>query len=48
MKRKRGRDSVNGRFIPLEEAKRRPNETVIETVRKPCPQKAPAEEKEPA
>lgn len=48
MKRKRGRDSVSGRFIPVEEAKRRPNETVIETVRKPCPQKARAEEKEPA
>ena len=48
MKRKRGRDSVNGRFIALEEAKRRPNETVIETVRKPCPQKVRTEEKEPA
>ena len=48
MKRKRGRDSVNGRFIPLEEAKRRPNETVIETVKKPCPQKSRKDEKEPA
>jgi hypothetical protein len=48
MKRKRGRDSVNGRFIPLEEAKRRPSETVIETVKKPCPEKHRAENAEPA
>jgi hypothetical protein len=48
MKRKRGRDSVSGRFIPLEEAKRRPNETVIETVRKPCAPKSRPLEKEPA
>jgi hypothetical protein len=48
MKRKRGRDSVNGRFIPLEEALRRPKETIIETVKKPCPQKHRTEDKEPA
>ncbi len=35
---KRARDSVNGRFITLEEARRRPKETTVETVRKPsCP-----------
>jgi hypothetical protein len=38
MARKRARDSENGRFIPLDEAKRRPKETMVETVRKPtCP-----------
>jgi hypothetical protein len=35
MRRKRGRDSTNGRFIPLEEARRRPRETTVETVKKP-------------
>jgi hypothetical protein len=39
MRRKRGRDSTNGRFITLEEARRRPRETIIETVRKRCPEK---------
>jgi hypothetical protein len=39
MQRKRGRDSTNGRFIPLEEARRRPRETIVETVKKPCPEK---------
>jgi hypothetical protein len=31
----RGRDAVNGQFIPVAEAKRRPKETVIEKVKKP-------------
>ena len=31
--RKIGRDAKNGRFIPVEEAKRRPATTVIETVK---------------
>ncbi|KTB63704.1 hypothetical protein AO067_24035 [Pseudomonas viridiflava ICMP 13104] len=35
MKNKRARDSVNGRFIPLEEARKRPRETTVETVKKP-------------
>ncbi|AHG42149.1 hypothetical protein N018_18815 [Pseudomonas syringae CC1557] len=35
MKNKRARDSVNGRFIPLEEARNRPRETTVETVKKP-------------
>jgi hypothetical protein len=35
MSNKRGRDSVNGRFIRVEEAKKRPRETTIETVKKP-------------
>jgi hypothetical protein len=39
MQRKRGRDSTNGRFIPLEEARQRPRETIVETVKKPCPKK---------
>jgi hypothetical protein len=39
MKHKRGRDSVNGRFIPVEEARRRPKETTVETVKKPLPGK---------
>jgi len=30
-----GRDAKNGRFIPVEEAKRRPNTTVVETLPKP-------------
>ncbi|MFK7607011.1 MULTISPECIES: hypothetical protein [unclassified Pseudomonas] len=34
MKNKRARDSVTGLFIPLEEAKRRPRETTVETVKK--------------
>lgn len=29
---KRGRDSGNGQFIPIEEAKRRPKTTTIETI----------------
>ncbi|MBS7424060.1 competence protein CinA [Pseudomonas syringae] len=35
MKNKRARDSVSGRFIPLEEARKRPRETTVETVKKP-------------
>lgn len=34
---KRGRDSVTGRFITIEEAKSRPRETTVVTIRKPCP-----------
>lgn len=34
MKNRRARDSVNGRFIPLEEARKRPRETTVETVKK--------------
>jgi hypothetical protein len=34
---KRGRDSVNGRFITIEEARSRPRETTVVTIRKPCP-----------
>lgn len=30
--RKIGRDAGNGQFIPIEEAKRRPKTTVIETI----------------
>lgn len=38
MATKRGRDSESGRFIPIEEARRRPKETTVETVKKPrCP-----------
>ncbi|MGO2286159.1 MULTISPECIES: hypothetical protein [Pseudomonas] len=35
MKNKRARDSATGLFIPLEEAKRRPRETTVETIKKP-------------
>lgn len=31
----RGRDSGTGQFIPVEEAKRRPNTTTVERVPKP-------------
>jgi hypothetical protein len=37
MRRKRARDATNGRFITLAEARLRPRETIVETVRKPCP-----------
>ena len=30
---KRGRDARNGQFITIKEAKRRPNTTIIETVK---------------
>ncbi|HEX8542122.1 MAG TPA: hypothetical protein VF671_10485 [Pseudomonas sp.] len=40
MANKRARDSGSGRFIPVEEAKRRPRETTVETIKKPaCPKK---------
>ena len=29
-----GRDAKTGRFIPVEEAKRKPSTTVVETIRK--------------
>jgi hypothetical protein len=34
--RKVGRDAKTGRFIPVEEAKKRPNSTVVETVKIPA------------
>ncbi|KCZ66136.1 hypothetical protein L53_02100 [Hyphomonas sp. L-53-1-40] len=30
-----GRDAKTGEFIPVKEAKRRPNTTVVETIKKP-------------
>lgn len=33
MKNKRARDSATGLFIPLEEARRRPRETTVETIK---------------
>lgn len=36
MKNKRGRDAITGRFITLEEARRRPSETMVVTIRKRC------------
>jgi hypothetical protein len=33
--RKIGRDAKNGQFIKVEEAKRRPNTTVVETIKNP-------------
>jgi hypothetical protein len=30
-----GRDAKDGRFIPVREAERRPNTTVVETIKKP-------------
>ncbi|GFM56261.1 hypothetical protein PSCICF_24390 [Pseudomonas cichorii] len=39
MKNKRARDSGNGRFITVDEARRRPKETTVETIRKPSPRK---------
>ncbi|ELD1798250.1 hypothetical protein KW416_04660 [Vibrio fluvialis] len=38
--RKVGRDAGTGQFIPVEEAKKRPKTTVIETVKNP-PKKKP-------
>ena len=32
--RKIGRDAKTGRFIPVEEARRKPSTTVVETIRK--------------
>jgi len=42
MTNKRGRDSETGKFVPIEEAKRRPKTTEIETIpppKKPTPTK---------
>jgi len=39
MVNKRGRDSGSGQFIPVEEAKRRPKTTTVETIPKPAPKK---------
>ncbi len=36
MANKRGRDAGNGQFIPVEEAKRRPKTTTIETIPAPA------------
>ena len=30
-----GRDAITGRFIPVAKAKRRPNTTIVETMKKP-------------
>lgn len=35
MANKRARDAGNGRFITLEEARRRPAQTIVETIKKP-------------
>ncbi|WP_257112264.1 hypothetical protein [Pseudomonas ficuserectae] len=35
MANKRGRDSGSGQFIPVEEAKRRPKTTTVETIPPP-------------
>lgn len=32
-----GRDAKTGEFIPVKEAERRPNTTVVETIRRPPP-----------
>jgi len=37
MVNQRGRDAETGEFIKIEEAKRRPKTTVIETIPKPTP-----------
>lgn len=34
-----GRDVITGRFIPVEEAQKRPNSTVVETIKKPIKKK---------
>lgn len=39
MANKRGRDSGNGQFIPIEEAKKNPKTTTVETIPKPSPKK---------
>lgn len=39
MVNKRGRDSGSGQFIPVEEAKRRPKTTTVETIPKPASKK---------
>jgi len=35
MSHKIGRDATTGRFIPVEEARRRPRATVVETIKTP-------------
>ncbi|MGX1198441.1 hypothetical protein [Parvibaculum sp. MBR-TMA-1.3b-4.2] len=35
MTHKIGRDARNGQFIPVDEAKRRPSTTVVETIKTP-------------
>lgn len=47
MSTKIGRDAKTGEFIPVREAQRRPNTTVIETIptRKPAPAPAPTKPK---
>lgn len=42
-KRKIGRDAASGKFITVEEAKRRPKTTVIETIDVPEPPPPPAQ-----
>ena len=37
--RKIGRDAKTGEFIPVKEAKRRPNTTTVETVKTPTKKK---------
>jgi hypothetical protein len=37
--RKIGRDARTGEFIPVREAVRRPNHTVVETIKYPAPKK---------
>ena len=46
MANKRGRDSENGQFIPVEEANRRPKTTQVETI-KPPQKPAPPKPKKP-
>lgn len=36
-----GRDAGTGQFIPVKEAQRRPNTTVVETIKNPSPRPAP-------
>jgi hypothetical protein len=41
--RKIGRDAKTGEFIPVNEAKKRPNTTTVETI--PAPKKTPQKDK---
>lgn len=34
-----GRDASTGQFIPVEQAKKRPSTTIIETIKRPAPPK---------
>jgi hypothetical protein len=36
-----GRDAGNGQFIPVREAQRHPDTSVVETIRRPVPAPAP-------